>query len=155
MRRLQDQLYCAIRATEISNMNRGMGSGVNTCALFVGLAAFAVWTLSRFTVPSRVRWVNLLGAVGIFALFFSIVSPDDNEFQQELIRTGTPTITVSAHTRVAPRRSQADLSITAFVEAGDPIRVPRTGRSFVTDQPLDFDTHFGAPTSIHSPPAAS
>ena len=132
-----------------------MGSGVNTCALLVGLAAFAGWILSCRTVPRRVGWVNLLGAVGIVALFFSIVSPDDDGFQQELIRTGTPTVRVSAHTRVAPRRSRADLSITALVEAGNPIRVPKTGRSFVMDQPLELDTHFHAPIPIHSPPAAS
>lgn len=62
-----------------------MGSGVNICALLVGLAAFASWTVSRFTVPRRVGWVNFLGGVGILALFFSIVSPDDDGFQQELI----------------------------------------------------------------------
>jgi len=49
-----------------------MGPGGNICALLVGLAAFAGWTLSRFTVPRRVGWVNLLGGVGILALFFSI-----------------------------------------------------------------------------------
>ena len=123
-------------------------------ALLVRLAAFAGWMLSRFTVPPRARWVNLVGAVGILALLYSAVSPDDDAFQQELIRPGTPALTVSAHTRVAPRRSPADLSIAKLVEAGDPIRVPRTGRSFVIDQPLELDTHFHAPMSIHSPPAA-
>jgi hypothetical protein len=133
-----------------------MGSGVNICALLAGLAAFAGWTLSRFTVPRRVGWVNLLGGVGILALFFSIVSPDDDDgFQQELIRPATPSIRVSAHTRVAPRRSPAELSINAFVEAGDPIWVPWTGRSFVVDQLLELNTHFHAPISIHSPPVAS
>jgi hypothetical protein len=131
-----------------------MGSGVNICALLVGLAAFAGWTVSRFTAPPRVGWVNFLGGVGILALFFSIVSPDDDGFQQELIRPTTPSVRVSAHTRVAPRRSPADLSITAFVEARDPIRVHRTGRSFVVDQPLELDTHFHVPIPIHSPPVA-
>ena len=59
-----------------------MRSGVNICALLVGLAAFAGWTLSRFTVPRRVRWVNLLGGVGILALFFSIVSPEMMDFSR-------------------------------------------------------------------------
>jgi hypothetical protein len=106
-----------------------MGSGINICALLVGLAAFAGWTLPRFSVPRRAGWVNFLGGVGILALFFSIVSPDDDAFQQELIRPATPSVRASAHTRVAPRRSPADLSINAFVVAGDPIRVPKTGRS--------------------------
>ena len=124
-------------------------------ALLAGLAAFAGWTLSRLTKPPRVRWVNLLGAVGILALVFSVVSPYDDAFQQELIRPGTLALKVSPHTRVAPRRPPADLSITALVEAGSLIRVPKTGRSFVMDQPLELDTHFHAPIPIHSPPAAS
>ena len=124
-------------------------------ALLAGLAPFAGWTLSRLTKPPRVRWVNLLGAVGILALVFSVVSPYDDAFQQELIRPGTLALKVSAHTRVAPRRSPADLSIAAFADAGDPIQIPRTGYSFLMDQPLGFDTHFHAPTPIHSPPAAS
>ena len=129
-------------------------SGVNTFALLVGLAAFAVWTLSRIAAPPPMRWGNLLGAMGILALFFSIVSPDDDGFQQELIRRGAPAVTVSAHTRVALRRSPADLSKNAFVPEGL-LRPPRTRLSFVTDQPLELDKHFHAPISIHSPPAAS
>jgi hypothetical protein len=132
-----------------------MGAGVNICALLVGLAAFAGWTLSRFTVPRCVDWVNLLGGVGILALFFSIVSPDDDGFQQELIRPATPSVRLSAHTRVAPRRSPSGSSINAFVDAGETIRFPRTGRSLVKDQPLELDTHFHTPIPIHSPPVIS
>ena len=125
-----------------------MGSSENICALLMGLAAFAGWTLSRFTVPRCVSWVNLLGGVGILALFFSILSPNDDGFQQELIRPTTPSVRLSAHTKVAPRRSPADFSTNAFVEAGDPLRVPRTGRWFVRDQPLQLDTHFHAAIPI-------
>lgn len=132
-----------------------MGPGVNICALLVGLAAFAGWTVSRFTVPTRVGWVNFLGGVGILALFFSIVSPDDDRLQQELIRPATPSVRVSAQTRVLLRRSSADVSINAFVEAGDPIRVRRAAQSFVMNQPLELDTHFYARIPIHSPPVAS
>ena len=78
--------------------------GVNIFALLMGLAAFVGWTLSRFIVPRFVSWVNLLGGVGILTLFFSIVSPNDG-FQQELIRPPTPSVRLSAHTGVAPRRS--------------------------------------------------
>ena len=132
-----------------------MGAGVNICALLVGLAAFAGWTLSRFTMHRCVGWVNLLGGVGILALFFSVVSPDDDGFQQELTRPATPSVRLSAHTRVAPRRSPSGSSINAFVDAGAPIRFPRTGRSLVMDQPLELDTHFHAPIPIHSPPVVS
>jgi hypothetical protein len=132
-----------------------MGPGVNIYALLVGLAAFAGWTVSRFTVPRRVGWVNFLGGVGILALFFSIVSPDDDGFQQELIRPATPSVRGLRTRELHRGDSSADLSINAFVEAGDPIRVPRTSRSFVMDQPRELDTHFHAPIQVHSPPVAS
>jgi hypothetical protein len=131
-----------------------MGLGVDICASLMGLAALVGWTLSRFAVPRFVRWVNLIGGVCILILFFSIVSPTDG-FQQELIRPPTPSVRLSAHTGVAPRRSPVNLSINAFVEAEDPIRVPKTSRSFVSDQPLELDTHFRGPIPIHSPPVAS
>jgi hypothetical protein len=60
-----------------------MGSGVNSRALLAGLAAFAGWTLLLSIVPRRMGWANWLGRVGIFALFFSIVSLGDNTFQRE------------------------------------------------------------------------
>jgi len=133
-----------------------MAGSVNICALLVGLAAFAGWTLSRSFVPPRMAWVHWLGGVGILALFFSIVSPDDDAFQQELIRPATPSVRVSAHTRVVSRRSLADLSIpNAFSAAGNPILALRTGRLFIMDHPFDGLTHFQAPISIHSPPVAS
>jgi len=58
-----------------------MGPAVNICALSLGLAAFAGWTLFQFAVPRRVGWVNLLGGVSILAPFFSILSPDDVELE--------------------------------------------------------------------------
>jgi len=133
----------------------GMGGSVNTYALLVGLAAFAAWTLSGFSVPRRKGWVHWLGGVGILALFFSVVSPDDDAFQQELIRPTPPSATVSSHAKVAQRGSLVNLSIKAFAAAGDPIRALRTGRLVVMDDPLDGLTHFQAPISIHSPPVAS
>ena len=84
-----------------------MAPSVNICVLLVGLAAFAGWTLSRFTVPRCVGWVKFLGGVGILALFFSIVSLDDDGFRQELTRPATPFVRMSARTTVAPRRSPA------------------------------------------------
>lgn len=129
-----------------------MGLGVNICALLVGLAAFAGWMFCRCTASRRAGWVNLLGGMGILALFFSIVSPDDVGFHQDLIRPATLSVRVSAQTRLAPRRSPSGLSIHAFVRAGDPIQVHRIGRSLVMDQPLELDTCFHDPFPIHSPP---
>jgi len=74
-------------------------------ALLVGLAAFAGWTLSRFSVTRRMGWVNWLAGVGILALFFSIASPDDDAFRQELIRPTPSSATVSSHAKVAQRGS--------------------------------------------------
>ncbi len=148
-----------------------MGASVNTCALLVGLAVLAGWRLSRFSEPPRKGCVHRRGGVGFLALFFSIVSPevviigpgpdgvlgtsDDDTFQLQLIRPASPSVTISAHTRVAQRRSRTDLWINAFVAAGDPILAPRTGCSFVADRPLERQTHFQAPISIHSPPLVS
>lgn len=147
-----------------------MWTSVNTCALLVGLAAFAGWTRSRFSVPPRKGWFHKLGGVGTLALFFFVVSPevvigpgpdgvfgtsDDDTFQLQLIRPARPCVTVSARTSVAQRRSLTDLWINAFVATGDAILAPRTGRSFVADRPLERQTHFQAQISIHSPPIAS
>jgi hypothetical protein len=133
----------------------GMGDSLNICALLVGLAAFAGWTVSCSAVTRRLGWVNWLGGVGILALFFCIASPDDDGFQQELIRPTPPSTTVSWYTKVAQRGSLVDLSINALAAEGDPIRALRPGRSVVMDQPLGQRTHFQAPISIHSPPIAS
>jgi len=132
-----------------------MGLDVNICVVLVGLRAFAGWTLYSFTAPRRAGWVNLFGGIGILALFFSIVSPEDDGFQQELIRPATPSVRVSAQTRLAARRSPSDLAINAFVKAGNPIRVPRIGRLLVMDQSFKHDTYFHGPFPIHSPPVAS
>ena len=130
----------------------GMGAGVNISALLVGLSAFAGWTFLRFSVSQHQRWVTLLGGVGILALSFSVVCPDDDNFQQELIRPATPSVRVSAHSRVAPARSPSGLAIKAPVGAGYPTRTTGPGRSPAKDHPLEFDTHFHPLISIHSPP---
>jgi hypothetical protein len=131
-----------------------MAGSVNSGALLIGLAAFAGWTLSRFSVTRSMGWVNWLGGVGILALFLFIASPDGNAFRRELIRPTPSSATVSSHNKVGQRGSLVDLSINAFAAAGDPNRGLRTGRSVVIDQPLDRLTHFQAPISIHSPPIA-
>ena len=63
-----------------------MGSGVTVCAFLVCLVAFSGSTISRFTLPWRVSWVNLPGGVGILALFLSVLSAGHDRCQQELSR---------------------------------------------------------------------
>ena len=87
-----------------------MGSGENIWASSVGLAAFAGWTLSRFTVPRRVVWANVLSGLGILAPSFSTVSLTDDGFQQELICPATSSVRLSARTIASPRRSLSDSS---------------------------------------------
>ena len=132
-----------------------MGGSVNICALLGGLAAFAGWTLSRSTVPWRTGWVNLLGGLGILALFFSILTPDDDAFQQELIRPTLPSATVSSHTKIAQRGPLVHLSINALAAAGDPILAFRSSCSFIVAQLFGGLPHFQGLISIHSPPIAS
>jgi len=100
-------------------------------------------------------WINCLGGVGILALFFSVVSPGDDAFQQELIRPTSPSASVFSHTKIAKRGPPVDLSITALAAAGDPIAALRTGALVVVDRPFDGLTHFPASISIHSPPITS
>jgi len=132
-----------------------MGRKLNICALLAGLAAFAGWTLFRSTAPRRMGWVHLLGGIGILALFFSMVSPDDDAFQQELIRPTPPSATVAPHTKMARGGSLVDLWIHGFAAAGDPNLALKTGHLLVMDEPFDRLTRFEAPISIHSPPITS
>jgi len=99
-------------------------------------------------------WVGWLGGVGILALFFSVVSPDDDTFQQELIRPTPPYASVFSHAKIVKRGPHADLSITALAVAGAPIAALGTGRLVVMDRPFDGLTHFQASDLIHSPPLA-
>jgi len=132
-----------------------MGGSVNIWALLVGLAAFAGWALARSIVPRRMPWLHWLGGVGILALFFSIVSTDDDAFQQELIRPTPPCATVSLHTKIAQPGRLGDLSFNAFAAAEDPALFSKAGRLVVMDQPFDRLTHSQNPISSHSPPIAS
>src|SRR5215467_11934897 len=117
-----------------------MGGSLNICALLVGLGTFGCWTFCS-TVTRRMGWVNWLGGVGILALLFSVVSPDDDTFQQELIRPTSPSASVFSHTKIANRGPHVDLSILALPAARHPIAALRTGRLVVMDRPLDDMTH--------------
>ena len=132
-----------------------MGASLNICALLVGLAAFARWTVSCSTGTRHMQWVHWLGGVGTLAFLFPVVSLDDDAFQQELVRPMPPSATVSSHTKIAQRGSLVDFLLNAVAAAGDPIPALETGCLVVMDQPLDRLTHFQDPISIHSPPIAS
>jgi hypothetical protein len=97
----------------------------------------------------------MLGGVGILALFFSILSPSDDLFQQELIRPTPPVVRVSAHAGAVLRRLTAHFCNKAFLATGHVIRIPRTDRLIAIEESLELDVHFHAAILIHSPPAYS
>jgi hypothetical protein len=129
-----------------------MGPDVNAWGVLLGLAAFAGWSLSGFG-PSRRRGFELLGAVGFLALFVSIISPDDDLVQQELIRPAAPVVKVSLHSRIMPRRPSTDFAIHGLIRRS-PARVPGTGQWLNMDEYVQLEKHFHACILIHSPPGS-
>src|SRR5215470_747490 len=77
------------RRSQIVPRSWGMGVRAHSWAVFVGLAAHAGWTLSRFIVCRHRGRVRLLGGEGIPCLEPSILSPADDAFQRELFRPAT------------------------------------------------------------------
>ena len=132
-----------------------MGATLNIFALLLGLAALAGWTMYCCAVTRRLGWFRWLRGVGFLALFFSVVSPDDDAFQQELNRPTPPCRIVAAQTKIGRRGPVLHLSINSSAAAWGPIPAFRTGRLLVMDQLFDARTHFEGPTLIHSPPVAA
>jgi len=97
--------------------------------------------------------VNILGGVGILAVFFSVLSPSDDLFQQELIRPTTALVRASAHAGVVLRRLGVHLSNDGFVAPGHFIRVSRGDSLIAIEKSLALDVDFHAAILIHSPPA--
>jgi len=125
----------------------------NLCGLLLGVVVFAFWISSRSTRPLGRGWANVLGGMGIVALTFSAVSPDDDLFQKQLIRPENQSINAARCKRVVPRRQFGAFSIKALAVAADPVLVPRTGRLFITDNRLHLEPHSGTTVLIHSPPS--
>jgi hypothetical protein len=129
-----------------------MASIANLCGLLLGVAVFAFWIASRSTRPLGRGMANVLGGLGIVALIFSAVSPDDDLFQKQWIRPENKSVNAARCIKVAPRRQFPAFSITALAVAADPVLVPRTGRSFMTDNSLHLELHSATTVLIHSPP---
>jgi hypothetical protein len=127
-----------------------MGPVTNVFTLLLGLTAFVSQLLSRATVRKGV--VNLIGGAGIFALLFSVVSPNDDLVQQELIRPAIAALTPPAHVRFLPRQLLIGRLVAAMLANRDRSRVPRSGHLFLTRQTFENKVCFSASISIHSPP---
>jgi hypothetical protein len=128
-----------------------MGPNANVCGLLLGLAGFAAWMFARREQSQHTAWMRWLGGIGVLALFLSAVSPDDDLFQQELIRPAIRSANVFTYTRALPRWSFGTFLIHT-PNTTEPILVPRAGHSFVVDQRPDFRTLFATAILVHSPP---
>jgi len=131
-----------------------MATVANLWGLILGVVAFAFWTFSRLPRPHGRGPTNVLGGLGIVALIFSTVSPDDDLFQKELIRPAAESVNVASCMRAVPRRPFAAFSINPLAVAVDPVLAPRTDRLLVTDQRLHLAPHSATLVLIHSPPSS-
>ena len=130
-----------------------MASIANLCGLLLGVVVFAFWISCRSTRPLGRGMANVLGGLGIVALIFSAVSPDDDLFQKQLIRLENKSVNAARYIRVVPRRQFAAFSINALAVAAVAVLVSRTGRLFITDNSLHLEPHSAATVLIHSPPS--
>jgi hypothetical protein len=124
----------------------------NLCGLLLGVVVFAFWTSCRSTRPLGRGSANVLGGLGIVALIFSTISPDDDLFQKQ-IRPEDKFVNLAPSIRALPRRQFAAFSINAVAVAADPVLVPRTGRLFISDKRLHLEPHSATTVLIHSPPS--
>jgi hypothetical protein len=124
----------------------------NVCGLLLAVLTLALWVLSRPTLSRRHRLVSLLGGIGIFALVFCAISPDDDLFQQELIRPQAQCTRLSAFAKLAPKRPCTGFWMGVCVRAEYPALFPGTGRFRIGDQLPNIAAQLASSTSIHSPP---
>ena len=62
------------------------GAPLSLCFPLLGAVACVIWARGK---PRHGRVAIMLSGVGIFAFVLSAVSPDDDDFQHEWIRSGT------------------------------------------------------------------
>lgn len=129
-----------------------MGLVANACGLVFAALALTLWVLSRPALLQRHRLVVLLGGIGIFALVFCAVSPDDDLFQQELIRPQPQCSRLAAFVRSATKRPSAFVWMDVCVKAGYLVTFVGAGRFLVEDQLPGTAIRFANSTLIHSPP---
>ena len=132
-----------------------MGPVANICGLLFSLLVLASGMLSRPARPPGHRLVIILGGMGILALVFCTVSPDDDLFQQELLRPPTQCIRLSVLAKLAPKRTSPFLWAAVCDAARYPCLSPGTGSLFIKEQRPNIAMHFASSILIHSPPHGS
>jgi hypothetical protein len=132
---------------------RRMQAVANSAFLLVGLAFFAFWIRVTFTRRLQRQLIFCLGGLGIFALTFSALSPNDDLLQRDLIHPAARSLNVARHVRAVPRRPLGTVPIDTPVAQG---HEPTTREPIVVDHGCQhIRTLLAIPASIHSPPLTS
>jgi hypothetical protein len=101
---------------------------------------------------SHTRAVRLLGALGILAFTFSIITPDDDLLQQEVGGPSPQYASMVRTLRPVLRGSTSTLSAAVPGTPAHPLLPPRTVGIQVSRKRCHVTTRLVTPACIHSPP---
>jgi hypothetical protein len=126
-----------------------MGPNAILGGLLFRAAAYLGWSLDWLSSLQKPRWISWFGALCIIALLSSVVSPNDDLFQQELFRPTASALRDCAHGRPVPTHPRSVLSVSLFTASKG--RVPGIHLFSPPDQP-EFEMCRTLRISTHSPP---
>lgn len=130
-----------------------MGTFANVGFLLLGLAVSAVWMRAIFPLGLRRHCIgNLLGGVGIFALTFSAISPDDDLLQPELIRPAAQSSNVLRPVRVPRTDLIGAFPVIAPSSPALPVRPDMPGKDSSALKHVHRRMLHITSVSIHPPP---
>jgi len=130
-----------------------MGAVASCCLLLVCVAVASVWTQAFMARCRSRRWaVALLGALGILAFSFSVMSPDDDLVQQEVLRPAAHSLSVIRHERDGSGGSAGSFPVAGLPSQTPPVGPLRGGATVVAAQSVPLTAPHVTPVSIHSPP---
>jgi len=125
----------------------------NCFLLLVGAGVLVAWSQADdASRKSHTRAVRLLGALGILAFTFSIVSPDDDLLQQEVGRPSPQDARIVRTIRPVLRGCISTLSAAVLCTPAHPLLPPRTVGIQIGRKRCRVSARFVTPTCIHSPP---
>jgi len=130
-----------------------MQAVANSVFFLLGLAFFAFWIRVIFTRRLSPQLTFCLGGLGILALTFSALSPNDDLLQRDLIHSAARCLNVARDARAVSRRLLGTLSIDTLVVQAHRVSQPTTQETIVVDHGRHHSrTLLAIPASIHSPP---